>query len=415
MAATLLSPRHIFGFGSLVSDNIQYVDDGVLLYPAGHGIVTLNVGVGVQKFVHATPDSYGITAIAVSPSKRYAAVAEQGAQRAVISVYDLHTLKRRKTFTSSEVQSRRYESMCFSADNKLLLTLSGGPDYSLVAWQWEKSKMVASIKCGQDNQGSLPTNGSLYQCSCSPLERSVGLVTGDGVCAFYRVTNEGEFRRLPTLAPASTEESYLCHAWLPEDRVVVGTASGNLILLETGNFAGVLACSPANGVRINCIVTHSTGFVIGCDNGQILLFDKSDTEGTQFSLMKTLSVLIEGVNQDNDGKEGKGTNAGKNKSVDPVVAGCRVMNLTLSPSEDELVVTTSDHRMLKMNFTGLESLKEHGTGWAMLKWWLCLGGAGSLLYSPVSFSCSLSYLCFFACSQIAISLPSRPVFMVLLP
>ena len=62
-------------------------------------------------------------------------------------------LKRRKTFTSSEVQSKRYESMCFSADNKLLLTLSGGPDYSLVAWQWEKSKMVANIKCGQDNQG----------------------------------------------------------------------------------------------------------------------------------------------------------------------------------------------------------------------------------------------------------------------
>ena len=276
MAATLLAPKHIFGFGALVSDNIHYIDDGVVLYPAGHGVVTLNCGVGVQKFIHATPDSYGITAIAVSPSKRYAAVAEQGSQRAVISIYDLHTLKRRKTFTSSEVQSRRYESMCFSADNKLLLTLSGGPDYSLVAWQWEKAKMVAAIKCGQDNQGSLPDKGSLYQCSCSPLERSVGLVTGDGVCAFYRVTNEGEFRRLPTLAPASTEESYLCHAWLPEDRVVVGTASGNLILLETGNFAGVLACSPANGVRINCIVTHSTGFAIGCDNGTVLLFDKSE-------------------------------------------------------------------------------------------------------------------------------------------
>ena len=125
MAATLLAPKHIFGFGALVSDNIHFADDGVILYPAGHGIVTLSLGVGQQKFVHATPDSFGVTAIAVSPSKRYAAVAEQGAQRAVISVYDLHTLKRRKTFTSSDVQSRRYESMCFSADNKLLLTMSG--------------------------------------------------------------------------------------------------------------------------------------------------------------------------------------------------------------------------------------------------------------------------------------------------
>lgn len=185
--------------------------------------------------------------------------------------------------------------------------------------------------------GVLPDKGKLYQCSCSPLERSVALVTGDGVCAFYRVTNEGtykmekngkkcplvhilrssyttcnyrynnfclfillplsslksqlsnkpkkqyitnlysyfhlslflgEFRRLPTLAPASAEESYLCHCWLPEDRVVVGTASGNLILLEAGNFAGVLSCSPGNGSKINCIVTHSTGFVCGCDKGK---------------------------------------------------------------------------------------------------------------------------------------------------
>ena len=153
MAATLLSPKHIFGFGALVSDNVHFVDDGVLLYPAGHGVVTLNLGVNIQKFIHATPDSFGVTSVAVSPSKRYAAVAEQGSQRGVISVYDLHTLKRRKTFTSSEVQSRKYVSMCFSADNKLLLTLSGGPDYSLVAWQWEKSKMVASINCATDNQG----------------------------------------------------------------------------------------------------------------------------------------------------------------------------------------------------------------------------------------------------------------------
>ena len=103
MAATLLSPKHIFGFSSLVSDNIQFVDDGVLLYPAGHGVITLNLGVGVQKFVHATPDSYGVTAIAVSPSKRYAAVAEQGAQRAVISVYDLHSkysMRRRSSCNS---------------------------------------------------------------------------------------------------------------------------------------------------------------------------------------------------------------------------------------------------------------------------------------------------------------------------
>ena len=329
MAATLLSAKHLFGFGALVSDNIQFVDDGVVLYPAGHGLVTLNLSVGVQKFIHATPDSFGVTAIAVSPSKRYCAVAEQGAQRAVISVYDLHTLKRRKTFTSSDVQSRRYEYMCFSADNKMLLTLSGGPDWSLVAWQWEKSKMIASIKCGADNAASMPErNGQLYQCSCSPLERSVALVTGDGVCAFYRVTNEGEFRRLPTLSPAAEDEKYLCHAWLPEDRVVVGTASGNLILLETGNFSGVLACSPADGRRINCLVAHSTGFVAGCDGGSVLLFDKADSEGTQFALMKTLTCSVEGTWAPASVMGGSSpAPASPGSSADN---GCNVMNVALS-------------------------------------------------------------------------------------
>ena len=38
--------------------------------------------------------------------------------------------------------------------------------------------------------------------------------------------------------------------------------------------------------------------------------------------------------------------------------GCNIMSVALSPNEDMLVVTTSDHRMLQMPFTGLEAMKE---------------------------------------------------------
>ena len=103
---------------------------------------------------------------------------------------------------------------------------------------------------------------------------AIGLVIAEQVVApeaippFANTAMDGFAIRFADLAPASAEESYLCHCWLPEDRVVVGTASGNLILLEAGNFAGVLSCSPGNGSKINCIVTHSTGFVCGCDKGK---------------------------------------------------------------------------------------------------------------------------------------------------
>ena len=86
----------------------------------------------------------------------------------------------------------------------------------------------------------------------------------------------------------------------------------------------------------------------------MLLFDKSDSEGTQFSLMKSLVVL-------GKGKDSSSTT--KNGDVDEaILQNCRVLNLTLSPQEDVLVATTSDHRMLTMNFTGKVLLSQKGQG-----------------------------------------------------
>ena len=35
--------------------------------------------------------------------------------------------------------------MIFSQDSKLLAAQGGAPDWSLVLWQWEKSKVLASV------------------------------------------------------------------------------------------------------------------------------------------------------------------------------------------------------------------------------------------------------------------------------
>ena len=37
-------------------------------------------------------------------------------------------------------------SVIFSQDSKLLAAQGGGPDWSLVLWQWEKSKVLASVR-----------------------------------------------------------------------------------------------------------------------------------------------------------------------------------------------------------------------------------------------------------------------------
>lgn len=50
-------------------------------------------------------DGGGINCIAVAPNKRYLAIAERG-DRAVITIFDLQTLKRRKILTSTEIGSK---------------------------------------------------------------------------------------------------------------------------------------------------------------------------------------------------------------------------------------------------------------------------------------------------------------------
>lgn len=97
--------RIVFGFRSTVKDNLHYTDDGSYLYPAGHNVVIVSADGKSHKFVSGSPECEGITAIMLSPNKKLLAVAER-ADKAVISVYDMQTLKRRKQLLAADVGSK---------------------------------------------------------------------------------------------------------------------------------------------------------------------------------------------------------------------------------------------------------------------------------------------------------------------
>ena len=97
--------RHIFGLRGDVKDNIHFVEENTIIYPVGHTVVSYNVETKVQRFTPGSPESEGITALAVSPNKKFLAVAERS-DKGTISVYDLQTLKRRKVLVSSETGAK---------------------------------------------------------------------------------------------------------------------------------------------------------------------------------------------------------------------------------------------------------------------------------------------------------------------
>ena len=85
--------------------NLNYADDNCVVYPAGHQTVVYNTETKLQKFVAGTSDSEGISGICVSPNNKFLAVAEQS-EKAMITVYDLQTLKRRKVLMSTDAGSK---------------------------------------------------------------------------------------------------------------------------------------------------------------------------------------------------------------------------------------------------------------------------------------------------------------------
>ena len=41
-------------------------------------------------------------------------------------------------------------------------------------------------------------------------------------------------------------QNYLCHAWVSEERIIVGTDNGKLLLFEAGEVRNEFNLSPAN-------------------------------------------------------------------------------------------------------------------------------------------------------------------------
>ena len=172
--------RHIWGLRSDVKDNLHVIADTTIVYPAGHNIVIRNLESQQQQFIQPPLDSEGIIGLTLAPNQRHVAVTER-AEKATVTIYDLQTLKRRKVLSSVDISGKvrvilamrarqvqnglvlwtlqdrsnghnswgclqEITSVIFSQDSKLLAAQGGAPDWNLVLWQWEKSKLLASIR-----------------------------------------------------------------------------------------------------------------------------------------------------------------------------------------------------------------------------------------------------------------------------
>lgn len=229
MSIASVAHKHAFGLKSDVRGNIHWIDENTVVYPCGANAVIYNSESKTQKFIPVQDGGQVITAMALSPSKRFIAIAERG-ETATILIYDLLTLRRRKvllpptlnqptsvatpvyngsavalngeghsatplvsthpsstTHSSATVSDTAKEivCLCFSSDSKYLVSLSNAPDFILHNWSWEKAKIIGSVKLGS------PTVTSVHQVIFNPWDPTQLSILGNGIFRCYRFVEGG--------------------------------------------------------------------------------------------------------------------------------------------------------------------------------------------------------------------------------
>ena len=365
----------MFGAKSDVRENVHYVDESTVLYPAGHQIVLYHVESKTQRFIPCSADTEGITALALSPNRKYLAVAER-AEKAQIAVYDLASLKRRKVLSSADVGGREYVSLSFSPDGRCVLAQGGAPEWNVALWQWEKNKCAAVFPA---RASASQTPAAVDQIAWNPSDPATASLSGEGSFRAFKMT-ESSAKALPSaLGNKRDKARYVAHCWLPEDaasaesnaapsergadgtsgaelpegaaseareaprRCVVVDKDGEVLVVENNEVRATLDSS----LGADCVVAFGTrGFIVGGERGTVRVYDKTEDE-RMFKLKKTLAV--------DPARDDASLAPSAAAGAAPPVPG-RVRSMALSPSEDQLAVSTSDGQVYVLDLRSVDLL-----------------------------------------------------------
>jgi len=165
--------RYLFGVNAEIKGNLHIANDSKLVYVAGHNVVVCRLEDRSQYFLPGTSDAENITAIALSADSNYLAICERGIERGLLIIYDLakptnpkvlpETLDQLQAFTSKEMVAVSFSCK----DSKKIVTLSGAPDYKVMLWRWEDTKLLCIEGIGLT--GNLPEDApNTFQVSWNP-------------------------------------------------------------------------------------------------------------------------------------------------------------------------------------------------------------------------------------------------------
>uniref|UniRef100_A0A8D0DZ11 Cilia and flagella associated protein 57 n=1 Tax=Salvator merianae TaxID=96440 RepID=A0A8D0DZ11_SALMN len=374
MSVIVAQALHIFGLQSRVANNICFFDEQIIVYPAGNNCVKYHIEQKWQKFIPGSEKNQRMLALAISPNRRYLAISEILQERPTITVYELSAVpcKKRKILNTFDFAVQEFISLAFSPDSKYLVAQTGPPESNLAFWMWEKQRTMAIIKV--DTQ-----NNPLYQVSFNPQDNTQVCVTGNTIFKLFKYT-EGTLKQTNFLR--GELQNYMSHAWLSEEKVIVGTDAGKLYLFDSGDLRWETSIERKEPVselpkevpqhesesliefpvvtspvyskeeicetvtqqqvslpRVSAIAAYSKGFACSAGPGLVLLFEKTDEkEGYQES--REIRIPQDQCSSDPSQSDKQ-----------------EVVCIAFSPAEETLLISTNKNQLYFLSMSSAEITK----------------------------------------------------------
>ncbi|KAI9346401.1 WD repeat domain 65-like protein [Zopfochytrium polystomum] len=396
MSIAAVAHRHVFGLKGDVKENIAFLEEQVVIYPAGSNSILYNTESKSQKFIPVTDKCEGITAMAVSASKKHVVIAERG-EKPLAAIYDVHTLRRRKILTVNDSESKEFVCVAFSSDAKYLITQSAGPDWTLYYWTWEKTKLMASIrtttnatsdKPGQSGGGTAAAGGAtpatgtagaaagggagggqaavaaagaakdtqagataVVQISFNPADNTQICAVGCGIFRLFRYA-EGALK--PLLFQKIEQRNFLCHCWTADEKIIVGSEDGHILIFEaSGELRHDISLVTLSTALRPCfaIIPYGKGFIAGCGGGLISVYEFVD-ESLNTATGQPAAAAAGAAGAAASGAQGSGLSGREQfrKARDFTLPdeNLKITYMATSPSEDTLVCTMENNQMFSI-------------------------------------------------------------------
>ena len=252
--------------------------------------------------------------MSISEDGTYVCVCERSTDgyKGQFSIFEVISQKRRKALPdtvehTNAFQSREFVASAFSPTNdKLIITLTGQPDWKLILWNWERSKMISVADIGQ--QGPITVQPQNFQVSFNPppwdRTSSSVLVTGPQNTFVYLKHKQEESKSFFTQDHSqinNLEEgrnistNFTCHQWsLETGMILVCTDNGEMILCaNNGEYKSYILESPLSQT-ISAAYSFSTGFLVAVENSFIVFIsDPSDERALLRKVGDKFSIMIQ--------------------------------------------------------------------------------------------------------------------------